>query len=160
MFSHFTPYLVHKVRPAALRSLKLLYSLCPAGQCLQGFLFSSRGCFSVHSGRCISCPLFASDFCCCCRSNTRHGGHWYIPWESTGYPKVIMAISRFFCFFCSLDDFPRYLFSNGGQCMQSFLYFCFPPSAKILLITYEVFFSFFLLKGKLCNPVQLNGENP
>lgn len=43
-----------------------------------------------------------------------------------------------FCFFCSLHDFPGYLFSNGGQCVQLFLYFCFPPT---LLIIHEGLFS-------------------
>lgn len=104
---------------------------------------------AVHNGRLISWPLFSWDFCSNCGSKPRHGGHWYIPWESTGYPKVIIAASWIFLFFCSLDDFPGYLFSNGGQCVQSFLYFCFPPSARILLISHEGFFFSFFLKGKL-----------
>lgn len=52
----------------------------------------------VHNGRFISWPLFVWDLCSNCGSNPRHGGHWYIPWESTGYPKVIIAASWIFLF--------------------------------------------------------------
>lgn len=56
--------------------------------------FSYEGIvLAVHDGRNISYPLFAWDFCSYCGSDLRHGGHWYIPWESTGYPNVIIAAS-------------------------------------------------------------------
>lgn len=43
-------------------------------------------------------------------------------------PKVITASSRIVVV-CSPGDFPGCFFSNGGQCVQWLLYFCFPPSA-------------------------------
>ena len=118
------------------------------------FLFHPGTVLAVRHGRLISWPLLAWDLCSNCGSKPRHGGHWYIPWESTGYPKVIIAATWIFVLFCSLDDFPGYLFSNGGQCVQSFLYFCFPPSARILLIIRE---GFFFLKVN-CKRAQPNGK--
>lgn len=71
--------------------------------CRPGFFFFHPGTvLAVHNGRFISCPLFALDFCSNCGSNLRHGGHRYIPWESTGYPKVIIVASwNSFCFLFS-----------------------------------------------------------
>lgn len=126
---------------------------CPGGQFVQ-FSFPPLTVLAVHSGRFLCCPLSVGDVCSDWGSEPRHGAHWYIPWESTGYPKVIIAASSIFVFFCSVDDFPGYLFSNGGQCAQSFLYFCFPHSDRILLIIRE---DLFFWKVN-CNRAQPNGK--
>ena len=89
------------------------------------FLFHPGTVLAVHHGRLISWPLLAWDLCSNCGSKPRHGGHWYIPWESTGYPKVIIAASWIFVFFCSLDDFPGYLFSVEDNVCNHFYIFVF-----------------------------------
>lgn len=66
------------------------------------FLFHPGTVLALHHGRLISWPLLAWDLCSNCGSKPRHGGHWYIPWESTGYPKVIIAASWIFVFFVLL----------------------------------------------------------
>lgn len=41
-----------------------------------------------------------------CGSDPEHGGHWYVPWESTGYPKVIIVASWFVYWFLFCWWFP------------------------------------------------------
>lgn len=59
-----------------------------------GLCFFHPGTVSaVRNGTFSTWPTSACDSCTNCWSKPRHGGHWYPPHESSGYPKVITAAS-------------------------------------------------------------------